>query len=121
MVFILNLAISCGTPPSGANLEPAEIGTDLKYGQQYVYSCVAGYKLATGSSVINCTEDGSFHPETIPICTGRCNKYINIMALRYSLLIYVDLTMFRAQLKLMSKPKAAKNSNINEFFCLTIF
>ena len=74
MAFILHLAISCGTPPSGANLEPVEIGTDIKYGQQYVYSCVAGYKLVLGGSVINCTEDGSFHPSWAPICTGRCNK-----------------------------------------------
>ena len=58
-------------PGSATNTEPVENGTDIKYGQQYVYSCVAGFKFATDST-ITCTNDGTF--DSIPICTGKCNK-----------------------------------------------
>ena len=72
ILVFLYLAISCGMPPHGTNTEPVKNGTDIKYGQQYVYSCAAGYKFVTDSTV-TCTKDG-FFDSLPPFCTGKCNK-----------------------------------------------
>ena len=91
ILFYLYVAISCGKPGQGTNTAPVANGTDIKFGQQYVYSCDVGFKFATDSFVIKCTENGTFDPTNPAICTGRCNKQQNVKLLYMLLSIFCKL------------------------------
>ena len=61
--------MDCGKPPFGTNTIPIPANLSLKLGDQYTYSCIPGFKLASGDVTTICQDNGTLSIEP-PICTG---------------------------------------------------
>ena len=86
----LFLAVGCGMPEEGFNTAAVPADTSLKFGDEYMYTCLCGFEPALSGQemVTECTEDGSFSLQPPPNCTGRywkikCDNFSNESALVY--------------------------------------
>ena len=73
----------CGTPPNGTNTVPVPAVVNLTFAEEYVYSCLYGYKPAASGMVMvtTCKADGSFSLEDLPICTSKSREACNLVTI----------------------------------------
>ena len=72
MTIYYIVAVECGKPSNGTNTVPVDTYITLKFGEEYIYSCVEGFELASSNVqlTIRCESDGLFSASA-PNCTGR--------------------------------------------------
>ena len=65
--------MECGSPENGTNTVPVPTNTSLQLGDQYMYSCLPGFKpeILDQEMVAECTDDGTFSLQPPPSCIGR--------------------------------------------------
>ena len=107
------IAVVCGTPPEGTNTVPVPAEVNLKFGERYVYSCKTGFKPASVNmdKVTNCTADGTFSLDTLPICT--CEYKTGLPRFNYLSLIFFYLKSH--------KGVATRSENSNEIVSMTSY
>ena len=72
-MFFLHTAVVCGTPADGSNTVPVPPEVDMAFGDEYVYSCLAGYEPAVlgMNFVTECLADSTFSLIPPPSCISK--------------------------------------------------
>ena len=68
----------CGSPPGGINTVPVPADVYMVFGDEFIYSCLSGYKpeISGMNMATTCRADGTLSLEPLPVCV--C-KYFTVL------------------------------------------